>query len=551
MRSIASRVRRHRLHQRRYSTGGNLRIPVAALALATLLAGASCRLFNMRPLEVTGWSPEEAVVTDPHALGAVSVTFSALVDEPRAESAFSLAADGSPVSGRFEWDSESMRFVPDEPLKRGIDYVMTTTGEAQDVHGNALVDDFEHTFSTRTDFTRPSVERTVPADGAVLPTDDAMLAIEFSEPVDRDSFYDSLSISPPVTYAVEWSSADAHARIRFMEALTGQQEYAVSLDTGVTDLHGNTLAEPFEAEYRADPSADSGDPEVPELNAALASFERSPVEWLETNPIDAPELTLYPGDVPESTAEPLGSWERFWGVELHFNTPVSRSDVEAAIELDPERSVSVTPRFAEYSDRFVLSPDERFAFARSYTVRLEGSIRSDHGTERQLDSFTRFRADGSASRPGEVRAVTFLEDPAEATIVGPLVDDDELDLAAYGGLSGDGDIGFFDLYLAPAEGASFNRFEVAEAVSFDISNIAADIELLNVVTAPVGEAGDLAPSPDPLPGTGEQIVRITVAIEDLENSGLVTIALDDSLADSYGNEFAEPWKLRLNQVSSP
>ena len=524
---------------------------LVATLLATLFAGTSCRLTNMRPLEITQWSPETAVVEDPAALDSISITFSALPDEPRAESAFALAADGSPLSGRFEWDAGTMRFVPDEPIRLGVDYLVTVTGEAQDLNGNALAADFEHAFATRTDSVRPRVERSVPADGEAVPTEGARLAIEFSEPIDRDRFYASLSLSPSLRYAAEWRAGDAVAVLHFMEALTGQEEYTVSLGTELADLHGNTLAEPFDTVIRADPDVDGGEPVEPRLISALASFESAPAEWLESNLIDPPELTIYPSDQAESTAPALESWERFWKVELLFNTPVSRSDVESAIDLDPELPLSIEPRFAEFSDRFVLGPDGGFVFDRDYTLRMEGSVRSDRGAEARIERFTRFRVNGAGSRPVEVRTVTFLEDPGDGTIVGPLVADDELDLAAYDPVSGGEEIGFFDLYLAPAAGSRFDRFETAGAVSFDISNIAAEIEVVNVTVSPIGEGSDFEPSPEPAPEADEQIVRISAAIEDLENSGIVTVSIAQTLSDTYGNGFDEPWQLRLNQVSSP
>ncbi len=516
-----------------------------AVAITVVSLCTGCRLSNMAPLEVVEWSPEQQRVSNPEKVDAVRLRFSSTPDRPRIESAFSLAANDIPVTGRFRWNGKTMRFTPDSAIDSGNVYRMTVTGDAQDVYGNALVRDFEHVFTTLASETRPTVMRTVPeqADGKVhVPIEEAVIHLEFNRSVDRTSFYHALSISPSFAFSVSWEDADRTATIHTMEALTPQQEYTVQLSTRLKAAHGRTMAEPFEMTVHAGLNGPG-----PQLLALRASHERAPSKWLDDHAGELFPLPAYPAERREPTVTPTPGWERFWGIEMEFDMPVHRKDVLAALEFDPEHSFSLVPEFASTSTSFEIVPDERFEFARDYTLRMEGAIRSGAGVERRIEQFARFRVDGKASRPPSVARAFFLEDPETGQIIGPITDDDELDLSRY---AGDTYTGFFDLYVVPGEGARFGGFDVADGVTFSVENIAADLALVNVVAGEVGTQNAFTPAPASAPAEDEQIIRIYAEIEDLEHSGLITLAIDNSVADTYGNEFEQDWRLRLNKVSA-
>lgn len=510
------------------------------LMLTALFAG--CRLTNMEPLEVVGWSPQDRRVTEAGDIEAILVEFSSDADQTRTERAFTLTEDDTALTGRFSWEERTMRFVPDLPIESGRDYRITITGDAQDVHGNALGQDFEHVFTTRVSDTRPTLVKSIPHNDAILPVEGAAITLDFGEQVDRASFYEALDISPSILFSVSWNDSDSTATVHTMETLTQQQEYTVRLDTRLENIDGNTLAEAVELSFHAEQPGIK-----PALNAVRASHEPAPDTWRADYTDEPLTARHYSAEIGEASVRPTAEWERFWGLALEFNTPVRRQDIIRAIEFDPEISFSVVPEFQSTSGLFEILPDERFEYDREYTLRLAGDIRTDLGVETRIDRFVRFRVDGAASRPPAVGSVFFLENPKTENVVGPLRDDDELDLSEYGE---GGDTGFFDLYVTPGTGARFDPLELASAFSFSVDNVAADFELVNVLATDTGGQTNLEPQPAAEPANDEMIIRVHAVIEDLENSGVITVSIDGSARDSYDNALGRTWQRRLNQVSS-
>lgn len=542
--------REHR--ERRVEGRPGVRVTVLLAGGALLLALAACRLVSMSPLEVDGVE----IAGD-----RILLTFSAEPDEPRVEQAFSLAADGEYVAGRFAWSANTLHFTPHEGIRDGYDYEVFVTGEAQDVHGNAMLGDFEYRFSTRADSRRPRIDSIEPAAGERIEAKGEALRLSFSRPVDRASFYRSFSLSPDIHVAVDWSQGDRVAELRPMEALTLQREYTLRISTDLRSIENNALGEEYESRFTAGPSG-----EVPQLlgaNAAAGGDRNSDAaggggpgggggELDGGRPGGAgsemPGLTLYPGGQFDDLIEANGGWERDWGVELHFDRPVRGDDVEEALVFAPAVEIERRAVSGRYASTFVLMPKERLEWDRRYVVRISGTVRDETGNESELDSVAAFRSDAAGSRPLEIGPAFFLEDPPGEESGAPLVDGDELDLAAY---AGDGLTGYFDIIMRPAAGAGVNRFAVVEAFSIVVENVAASFELKAVSVAPVEEPPSGEP-PSGEPPAGDSVrVRLTMEISDYERSGLVTLRLDEGFADSAGNRAEVPWQLRLNQVSRP
>ncbi|HEX2025908.1 MAG TPA: S8 family serine peptidase [Actinomycetota bacterium] len=80
----------------------------------------------------------------------VTVAFSEPMDQPAAQSAFSLAASagGPAVTGTFSWSGGSMTFSPSSPLAEGTSYTATVATTAADVAGNRLAAESVWSFRT-------------------------------------------------------------------------------------------------------------------------------------------------------------------------------------------------------------------------------------------------------------------------------------------------------------------------------------------------------------------------------------------------------------------
>ncbi|MFW5995555.1 MAG: Ig-like domain-containing protein [Spirochaetia bacterium] len=532
-----------------------------ALWLACTLFLSGCRLVNMEPLEVIAVDPETARIDAAPGIEAVALTLSTRPDRKSVESSFSLSADGVPVAGRFEWHDNTVRFAPYEPIRRGFDYVISLTADAQDSHGNAMLRDFEHEFTTRTISGRPEIVSVLPRNGERIATQGEHIRIEFDRSIDRSSFYEALSISPSIPYAVEWSQERSVATVRPVRSLTAQQEYALTLSTELTDEENRALSRRFEhAVVAGEPAAD------PRLVSVTASFERAPDSWLEGRQ-DLPEndarptLPVYPEGEVAANIEAFSDWETFWDLAVEFDRPVNGADLEAAIEIDPEVTYSLEPDTAEstdapgYAHRWRIATTERFEYDRRYTLRLEGVVRDERESELELDGFAVFRTNGSSSLPPSMESVRFLVHPAEAGISGPLTDEDELDLTHYSTGTERGTPGFFDLYISLAAGAEIDPFTIVDRFSIVADNLAARFELAGIQSTTTGTIEEFDPQPlGYSPGHAsahEHVLRVWLLIEDTERSGLVRIKVDETFTDTYGNAPAGPWRLRLNQISTP
>ncbi len=66
------------------------------------------------------------------------------------------------------------------------------------------------------------------------------IEIEFSEPVPEGTFKQSLFVSPPLQFEIEWQSAEV-VRLLIRDTLWQEQTYVVTVGAGTTDEHGNKM----------------------------------------------------------------------------------------------------------------------------------------------------------------------------------------------------------------------------------------------------------------------------------------------------------------------
>ena len=97
-----------------------------------------------------------------------------------------LDADSNPVAGSLSpsQDLRSVSFIPDQNLAPSAMYVVRVR-DVRDSAGNLLPEEFTETFTTssRQDFTRPGVSRVNPAANQTLVPVNALIAVEFDEPI--------------------------------------------------------------------------------------------------------------------------------------------------------------------------------------------------------------------------------------------------------------------------------------------------------------------------------------------------------------------------------
>ncbi|MFN2226500.1 MAG: Ig-like domain-containing protein, partial [Anaerolineae bacterium] len=206
---------------------------------------------TLEPAVLTFWPPKSFQYMGP--TDVISVTFNQPMDHVSVQEGFTLMLDDEIVDGRFRWSGgetaiapETMVFVPDEPLPRGVKLTARVEqggGARQGDKGLANATDWQ--FST---VEEPGVVSTSPKAGAKGVKPSGSVQITFASPMERKGFLDHLSVRPAVTNVYTyWSEYDTQVRVYFQrEPAT---TYNVALDAATPDRYGATLDRAFRLRF--------------------------------------------------------------------------------------------------------------------------------------------------------------------------------------------------------------------------------------------------------------------------------------------------------------
>jgi hypothetical protein len=187
----------------------------------------------------------------------IAVTFTEDMD-PSTITATSFTLTGSggaPVAGTVSYaaGARSAIFTPTTPamLTAGTAYNATITTAAKDLSGNALVSNFQWSFTTgnTTDTTPPSVVSTNPATSATSICTNKSVNATFSEAMNPSTINTatftvaaSTAAGTPLAGTVVYDATSNIATFTPTSALAANTSYIATLTTGVKDLTGNALA---------------------------------------------------------------------------------------------------------------------------------------------------------------------------------------------------------------------------------------------------------------------------------------------------------------------
>ena len=482
----------------------------------------SCSLFERTGPEILDFNPGEGYIESLDAL-EICLTFSAPMDKTSVEEGFTLTREGEVQEGTFRWKGNMMIFEPSVPVGRGFDYHMLCDTSAEDAAGRDLSAEFSNRFSTRKEHIRPEVLASRPDDGSVLQQLRPEIEIRFSEPMDPGSIYTAFRTSPAITGTFGWKDGGSVMRFIPDRDLVHRQEYRIELSEETSDREGNRLGEPFTFSFRLAP--ETGSPVT-----VSAGSEQG-------------DLTLIPAEGDRPFQSVTEGWERWWNIVLTFSEEVACRDLEQKISLYPSSGFTLEKDGGIYGRTFILTPAEPLPFDEICTLRIGATVKGISGNSLKSDTLFYFQTNGPGSLPPEVRRVTFLKDPSSGLIC-ECVPCGSLDLSCYVPHPGGAGTGFFDIYVRTAESASLVPTECMEHFSVELSGDCASIVPVLTETAALS-----APAPDPPPQTGEQLLRVYVAIEDRPSCGTVTLRLAPGFKDSNGNRLESEWAFILNEAT--
>ena len=185
---------------------------------------------------------------------------------------------GTAVAGTVSYAAtgRTALFTPTSPatLAAGSLFTATVTTAVTDLAGNALAATAVWTFTTAgiapADTTRPTVVNTVPvADASAVPINTAVTAT-FSEPMNPATLSGATftlvntTSGTPVTGTVTYSATARTLTFTSTapSTLANNSAFAARIETGVTDLAGNGLADPFVWRFTTESISDNAAPSV-------------------------------------------------------------------------------------------------------------------------------------------------------------------------------------------------------------------------------------------------------------------------------------------------
>ena len=179
--------------------------------------------------------------------GSVTATFSEVMSAATlTTTTFTLSQGTTSVPGAVTYVGTTATFKPASPLAASTLYRATITTGAKDLAGNAMAANKTWTFITGTvlDTTAPTVDSTIPADGATGVALNSTINATFSEVVSAATLTaGSFTVkqgSTPVAGAV--TVVGTIATFKPASNLVSGTTYTATITTGVTDLAGNALA---------------------------------------------------------------------------------------------------------------------------------------------------------------------------------------------------------------------------------------------------------------------------------------------------------------------
>ena len=486
---------------------------ISAFALAVL---GSCTLLDTSPLTVISWSPrdEQPATLD----GAViQIRFSRAVNAALTEQAFSITADSVTLSGRVTWpDYSTLLFTPHEPLRDFVVYRMSVSSQAEDAQGRDLQPPFYHTFTTRTDFSRPVVVSSSPLDHASVTDLLTPLSVTFSKGMDPSTVYSAFSVSPLVTGFFSVSPDGTVFTYTPTRQLQWQTRYTLTVAKSASDRQRNSLGVDFTTHFSV------GTDLVPPAISSVQNADTS--------------ISLVP-DNPTGSLTITQGWEATDGLRVSFTEPVLTTSALSALTLSPSVAFKVQESNAVHTSTLTYSFPDRLAYGTTYTVFAGAGIQDAQGNKTAGQAAWHFIVNGPDTRPPVISRVFFPSTPGDPS--------SNVALAAYDAIAlppiATPTDTFFDLYIDHAAGSALDPFVVSQSFSVSVTNGAADISSFAVR----GNPAQVSPA---VTGT-EQVTRVWVHITNHVSSGQVVIRVSTALTDSRGTALANEFILPLNDTN--
>lgn len=175
---------------------------------------------------------------------AIRLYFNTPMEAENTGSAFSLTTDqGALVPGTITWEDGGalLVFSPTQALEMGAQYTVRIGERARALTSTPLENPQAWTFET---LPPPAVVSFSPSTGTPAVDVQAPVRIRFSGALDPETLAQHISITPEVAESARYTYYDAATSVYHLSwDKAAQTEYCVTVQPGVADVYGNTLAE--------------------------------------------------------------------------------------------------------------------------------------------------------------------------------------------------------------------------------------------------------------------------------------------------------------------
>jgi len=354
--------------------------PLLAALLPSLLLAGCAELFDPAIPRILDVSPAEGSNASAANL-AVSVAFSAPMDRPRTEKAFSLTVGGARVETAFRWVDAVLVAEPRAPLQAGFRYAIEVLPDAVDTRGMRLKNRHASWFTVGTPGLHPGALLASPA-GAMTTNRRPQLTLAFSRPMDPKKTEEAFSISPDPGGHFAWADPQTLNYVLHGD-FSWFTEVVVRLGAAARDADGYGLEADFRASFTCGFAA-----AAPRFLGVFAQGDAR-----------APVSERYFG-------QDQGGVSRYLGFVFHFSAPVDRSSFESGLSFNP----SIDGRFEATNDlegpKILFHPSAPLSALKTYRLTLSGSIKNAEGQSLGQDQTLAFTTDGADSTPPAIETLT-------------------------------------------------------------------------------------------------------------------------------------------------
>ncbi|HNX25719.1 MAG TPA: Ig-like domain-containing protein, partial [Spirochaetota bacterium] len=281
----------------------------------------------------------------------VVVEFSKSMDTIKTSNEFSLSSGSEKIEGIFAWEDGNRKLVFTPRTHLASDkFTVRVTDAAEDTEGNDLKNEFVSNFFISGETGSPSVLSYSPLENTAGNLPDSRIAITFSEPVDLNSIYNGISISPSIEGTFLWNAGVSDSTVITFNPIYGFNygvTYTVTVSDSILDVSGNKLREPVSFNFTV------GDDFV------------------------KPELHVYQDD-----ATPLNFDEAVYthGAEkdkrivLRFTEIIKTDNLRSAITISPSALFYVSSEVQSGATTAYINFSENLESEEIYTLRISSSI---------------------------------------------------------------------------------------------------------------------------------------------------------------------------------